>query len=354
MTVVAVAMAREANGFGLLRLLLALAVVASHGASARTGLVTDEPLYASTGFTLGEHAVNGFFAISGYLVAMSADRRGPRDYVLARALRIVPGFLVATLLVTFVLGGALTRLPLGAYLADPATWRFAWGTLTAFKTNASLPGVFEDNPLRIPLGTVWTLKYELLCYAGLFAATLLGLPRAGRAVLALPAALFLALLGAGLAWPDNPKGVETALRLPFLFAAGAALYLRRDRACLSLPLAAGLVAAAALAHGTAAYRPLLFLAEAYGILWLALAPRWPRWLDPRHDLSYGVYLYGWPVQQALQALRPDLAPGAATALALALTLPIAAASWLLVERPALALKARAIRPRRLPPDPAPA
>ena len=49
------------NNFGLLRLLLAVAVVFSHGFSVATGRVEDEPLAASTGLTLGSHAVNAFF-----------------------------------------------------------------------------------------------------------------------------------------------------------------------------------------------------------------------------------------------------------------------------------------------------
>src|SRR5690606_23266723 len=62
---VSAAMAGE-NNFTLLRLALAVAVVVSHSVSVTTGSVFDEPLAASTGFTLGEHAVNGFFAISGF------------------------------------------------------------------------------------------------------------------------------------------------------------------------------------------------------------------------------------------------------------------------------------------------
>ena len=84
------ALARPHNNFALLRLALALAVVVSHAFSVTTGEVQDEPLARLTGFTLGEHAVNGFFAISGFLVTMSFDRRGWRDYAVARTLRIAP------------------------------------------------------------------------------------------------------------------------------------------------------------------------------------------------------------------------------------------------------------------------
>src|SRR4051794_6131033 len=117
---IADAMRRPHNNFTLLRLALALAVIVSHAFGVTTGSVANEPLTRSTGFTLGEHAVDGFFAVSGFLVTMSFVRRGWRDYALARALRIVPGVVVATLVTALVVGAALTTLPLGQYLADAA------------------------------------------------------------------------------------------------------------------------------------------------------------------------------------------------------------------------------------------
>jgi peptidoglycan/LPS O-acetylase OafA/YrhL len=345
---VAEAMAGPANNFTLIRLGLALAVVLSHAFSVTTGAIDDEPLARATGFTLGEHAVNGFFAISGFLVTMSFDRRGWRDYAVARALRIAPGLVVATLVVALVFGGAMTRLPFGEYLRDPGLWRFVTATLTTFKSNIFLPGAFEANPFRFPMGTVWTLKYEVLCYAGVFLLGLAGLIRSRSVALLLPAGLALALLGLDLLRPDAPKGVETALRLPLIFAFGGALYVWRDRAPLSGILAAALLAAAALAAGTFLYKTLLFVGSAYGILWLALAPALTRRsVEPAWDLSYGTYLYGWPVQQALHALFPAASALALLAPAMAFTLAIAALSWTLVEKPALALKARALGRRVL-------
>jgi peptidoglycan/LPS O-acetylase OafA/YrhL len=123
-------------------------VVISHAFSVATGRVEDEPLSHFTGFTLGEHAVNGFFALSGFLVTMSYQQRGWRDYGLARMLRIAPGLIAATLVVSLVLGSAMTRLNAPAYLADPQLWRSISGTLTTFKSAAALPGVFADNPER--------------------------------------------------------------------------------------------------------------------------------------------------------------------------------------------------------------
>ena len=345
---IAAALERRPNGVTGLRLALALAVVVSHAFSVATGAAGDEPLARLTGYTLGEHAVNGFFAVSGFLVTMSCDRRGIRDYAVARTLRILPGLVAATLVVALGLGAALTRLPVSDYLRDPGLWSFIRGTLTTFKSNAALPGVFAANPYRAPLGTVWTLKYEVLCYVGILAAALCGLLRRRWSALVIVTGLALALSAAtGFRGSELPKGTETALRLPLIFAAGACLYLWREHLRISGAALACLTFGAFVLARTPAYPVLVFLAEAYGVVWLALGPLARGLFDPPADLSYGIYLYGWPIQQTLHALWPELSGPALLAPALAVTLPVAALSWYGVERPALALKARALRRRRL-------
>jgi peptidoglycan/LPS O-acetylase OafA/YrhL len=345
---IAAALGFGRNGFTGLRLALAIAVVVSHAFSVATGAAGDEPLARLTGYTLGEHAVNGFFAVSGFLVTMSCDRRGPRDYALARALRILPGLVAATLIVSLGLGAVLTRLPLAEYLRDPGLWSFIRGTLTTFKSNAALPGVFEGNAYRAPLGTVWTLKYEVLCYLGVVAAAACGLLRRRWSAPAIVAGLVLALSIMGsLRSADLPKGTETALRLPLIFAGGASLYLWRERLRISGAALACLAFGAFALARTPAYPALLFLAEAYAVVWLALGPLARAVFDPPADFSYGIYLYGWPIQQTLHALWPQMSGPALLGPALAATLPVAALSWYGIERPALTLKAWALGRRRL-------
>ncbi|WP_262027200.1 acyltransferase family protein [Microvirga sp. Mcv34] len=342
------AIAGPHNNLTLIRLALALAVVVSHAFSVTTGELSDEPLFASTGFTLGEHAVNGFFAISGFLVTMSFDRRGWRDYAMARALRIAPGLIVAVLAVSLVLGAAMTTLPLGEYFGSPALRRFITSTLTSFKSNTELPGVFSGNPLVLPMGTVWTLKYEVMCYAGVFAVGLLGLLQSRTIALVLVAGLALGSVGLNLLQPNAPKGMETALRLPLIFAFGGALYVWRGRARFSGLIVLALALATGLSAGTCLYKMLLFMSTTYGILWLAFAPMLTRFaVEPKADLSYGTYLYGWPIQQSLHALWPGVSAIALLAPSLAITLMVAAASWYLIEKPALGLKARALGRRTL-------
>lgn len=340
------AMGRGGDNFSLLRHLLALSVIVSHAFSVGTGAGADEPLHAATGFSLGEHAVNGFFAVSGFLVTMSFVRRGPLDYTLARALRIAPALIAAVLACAFLMGPALTTLPLADYFRDPKLWRFVQATLTTLKSTAPLPGVFEDNPFKFALGTVWTLKYEVICYIVVLALGVAGMLHRRAFALALVGGLIAASLGLDILSPEAGKGAQTSIRLPLIFLTGSVLYLYRERVRFSPAIVAGLFLAVWLAAATPLYHTLLFVASAYGVLWLALGAPVLLRHPPRADLSYGLYLYGWPVQQVLFGLFPTVAAAVMIAPAIAVSALVAALSWYLVEQPALALKGRLMAVRR--------
>jgi peptidoglycan/LPS O-acetylase OafA/YrhL len=91
-------------------------------------------------------------------------------------------------------------------------------------------------------------------------------------------------------------------------------------------------------RGTLAYAVLAPPAVAYLVL-LAGSRRGLRRIGSRRDLSYGIYVYAWPVQVLLlvagAAAWPVLLYGAAS---LAVALLLAWASWTWVESPALRLK----------------
>jgi peptidoglycan/LPS O-acetylase OafA/YrhL len=278
--------------------------------------------------------------VSGFLVAMSYERRGLAAYVQARALRIVPGLVAAALVSALGIGALMTSEALARYLVDERTWRFVVQTVFAFKSNAELPGVFQSNPYRFVIGTVWTLKYEIICYIGLAFAGWLGLLRQRWLVLAAAVALFCAILALDFARPDAGKALQTSLRLPFIFLCGTAFHVWRDRVRLNWLLVTAGALLTLLLTSTFCYKPLMFLTESYAALVFALGPGAGRLPEPKADVSYGTYLYGWPVQQALHAAFPQAGAWQLLAPALALTVLIAAASWFLIEKPALRLKPR--------------
>ncbi len=344
-TSLATAFARGGNNLDLIRLAAALLVLASH-AYILTGHADDEPIGILTRHLVdgGSLAVDVFFILSGFLVARSAQRHGPSRYLRARALRIYPAFLAVIAAQTFLLGPALTRLPLATYLSSPATW-LALPRALLFSVPPTLPGLFARNPLpAIVNGSLWTLRIEALCYLGLLALAVTGMLRPARILV--PLAIAWAAQAAILAARANLLSPAFA-SLPFVALADCVLHFLMGSACwLHAPVIprrwclAGVSAAALWAMP---YAPTLHLALPYLVLALGLTrPALP----PIPDLSYGIYLYAFPVQQTLVAL---LAPATMPLVALSIppTLLLAALSWRLVERPALRLKQ--LPPPTLPP-----
>jgi peptidoglycan/LPS O-acetylase OafA/YrhL len=119
------------------------------------------------------------------------------------------------------------------------------------------------------------------------------------------------------------------------FITGALLWVNRRRVRLSIPLLSLLLLACAIGRGHPWFQLAYFATLSYATVLVALVPRLP---VIRHtDLSYGLYLYGWPAAQLVQMSWPG-APLHNMAYASLLALALAIASWFLVERPALSLK----------------
>lgn len=331
------------NHFTLIRLLAATGVLVSHAFPLADGRDRPwrEPLLELTGIPLGHHCVFVFFAISGFYVTRSFDRRrSASEYLSARGLRLFPALAVNLGLTVLVLGLWITTAPPGLYWPEARDYALSNLVLLA-GLQQTLPGVFETAPWGPRVnGSLWTLFYEAICYLAVLAAGVAGLFRS----VALLRAASLAAVALCL-WGGEEVRL-TWLGLPFAY--GAALYAWRDRVPLSPLAVLALGAAAALAQGTALYLPLLQAALAYGVLVAGLWPA-PRLLPFNRlgDYSYGVYIYAWPLQQLSLTHLGAETPGGVIAIALPLALLCAVASWHLVERPALGLR-RPARQRERP------
>lgn len=328
----------RANNFDLLRLSAALLVLFSH-AFVLTGHAAEEPVarllrHATDG---GGAAVGAFFVLSGFLIARSAEMRPWRDFLRARALRIYPAFAMVVLVQTLVLGPAVSSLGAAGYLAAGETWA-GLGRALLFSPRAGLPGVFEGNPLPgVVNGSLWTLRVEVLCYAAMLGWGVLGAPRwlVGLAA----AAGFVALAAAHAAGAGLQ--VVSVLDCLVFFATGAALWCWRGRVVLRGWVAAALLAGFWLLAATPAGPLLWHVALPYGVLHLGLAPAVAAGAMRRlGDVSYGVYLYAFPVEQALAAGFPGIGAGALALCAAPAAVVLGVVSSRLVERPALRLKRR--------------
>jgi len=337
------------NNFQLIRLLAATGVVLFHS-YALTDHWTDEPLWQRMPeLNFGALGVSCFFVISGFLVTQSwLARARVVPFAAARALRIYPalaGAVVLTLLLAWLSG----TLPLGAFLTDPQTRDYIVHVTPAWDMRHQLPGAFPENPIPHDVnGSLWTLPVELRLYVAVLVAGMVGL--LARRV-AWFAVLWLLLIG----WLWRPAWLpplplnKVIGDLVLLFALGSLACVWRKAIPISLALAAAallLVIAnpADLARG-ALFAPLL----AYIVLVAAYHPRlaWPAF-NRLGDYSYGVYVYSFPIQQTLVQRVPGIEPAPLFAMAMSLTLVVAALSWHFLERPALSLKSRFRPPDRTP------
>lgn len=344
----------QANNFDAIRILAALAVLVSHQ-FALTGRAEPAVWGADT---LGGLGVLVFFSISGYLVAQSwaSDPKLWR-FAARRLLRIWPGYAVALLLAMFALGPAVSTLGWQAYTEHPHLARYVGNFW--FDLFDQLPLQFTGNahPYAIN-GSLWTIPLELGCYAILAALGLLGLLRAPRwlaAATGLGMAAFTLSGGTNGRLAEHFGAASTPVYLAWFglyFFAGASL---QRLGWLREPPQRRRVALWALGLGVAS---LLVTRNAYLALWLALpagvlAMGLSSWPLLRHagrfgDISYGLYIYAFPVQQTtLWLTREHLGPWASLLLAVLVTVGLAFLSWHLVEKWALRLKPRT--PAKTPP-----
>jgi peptidoglycan/LPS O-acetylase OafA/YrhL len=327
-----------------------------------------------------------FFVISGFLiyrpfVAARLDGRGPpavRDYARRRVLRIVPAYWVALTLLAIYPGLR------GVFTGE---WPIFYGFAQVYSTDTVLDGI----------SPAWTLGTEIAFYALLplyawaVARALRG-REAGRAarvelgLLALLAAASVVVrtvasggdfgtlgltLPATFAWFAVGMAIAVlssaaaagSLRVPAAleratpaWAAAVALYLVL---CYSLGAPEGYVFAVQVSYGEALLEFVLSGVVA-GLLVLPAAFGWRRGGAPRRLLaapvmawlglvSYGIYLWHhdailWLIDRGVLDTFSGAPFLALTALAVALTVPIAGLSYYLVERPVLRFKDR--RPDR--------
>lgn len=356
------------NNFGALRLILALFVLLSHTFAAYYGDDSAQEILLRASHAqmdLGAFAVNAFFAISGYLITLSWLRT-PRmkTFLMKRVLRIYPGFIVASIVSLLVIA------PLAG-----AHWSVAFAPKQILYSIVRLmllsapkaPGSFAGVPQDVLNMSLWTIRYEFICYLLVPLLVVLlsksGYVRSGITI------LYLALLG----WHASQGSylVNTgSLDFPIIgsfdiwpkflayFVGGMVLAFNADRIPFRHWIAALSLAAMV---ATAIYGKYFFIVTAVAGMYLVYYAAYQQNVKLFHigekvDLSYGVYLYAWPVQNLLvYHFKPTIGAWTTAAITLFITLMLAALSWYLIEAPFLLKKAKLVRNQASTPGhPAPA
>jgi peptidoglycan/LPS O-acetylase OafA/YrhL len=348
----------RSNNFDAIRLASALLVLWSHS-YVIAGRPQDEIFFSIfSGYDSGGGiAVSIFFVISGYLVTKSAFERPLLEYLHARALRILPGLAFVVLCTDLLVGPLLTRLSLIDYFGDPTTRDYLWSA-TIFRMKYILADTTMGLPANQINGSLWTLPVECGFYIVIVIAAktrLMSERTCLYVAAAIIAAHFYMTRYAGLSWTQqggniwNGATVYAVLTNGSFFAVGAALWILRAKIryhgagallCLIIWFAAARTLVSPIVY---------FTCLPYLVMYVGCAVDFRiRVTNFLGDLSYGIYLFAFPIQQALMsALGPGTSPTALSALATPLVFAIAWISWRVIEKPALGYKRRRTQPLAL-------
>lgn len=352
---------KNGTNFALLRLLFAALVIFSHTAEIHDGDRSREPLTMVFGtVSFGELAVAAFFIISGYLITGSfLNSKSTLEYIVKRVCRIYPAFVVAffvCVLIVAPLGGGIltaTGVANSSFHGPLYPVLLVVGALTLSQPPANL--AFHDTYYPWLNGAMWTIPYEFRCYLLVAVLGVFGLLRK-RAILFMATAILLVLcvampevyhpFNAGGDGHSSGSGLSkllgqllgeprTSIRLFAFFMCGALAQLYKDRFRFTQLSVIASVVLLAIGLST----PMLCnvaIATFGGYLILALAttlgkPKYQRF-NPRSDISYGLYLYGWPVEKLIFWHFNGIGLIAAGALTIIISAVLGVMSWHLVEK----------------------
>lgn len=327
------------NNYNLLRFLAACFIAVYHCYFMALGPEMSDVRYPAL-YQFSQIVLNFFFITSGFLIAQSFQRRQDIiSYCVARCLRLLPGLFVLAVLICFVMGPIVTQVSLAEYFSSLATWIYVPVT-TALQPDAILPGVFASNinPHEID-DALWTLRYEVLCYIGLAFLGLWGALNVSRKFYFVSLAV---LLGYGvITYATSLRdiaGVNHLMHFGLSFFVGTFAYVFRSLIPLHWGLAllmGGLAFTGFAFFGTLA-EPLVILATAYIVFWLAYVPAgFLRRYNQFGDYSYGVYIYHYPIEQIFMFAVGGFSPLGLFLVSFPFTLICAICSWIFIEKPSL-------------------
>ena len=337
-------------GFDFLRIALATAVVLNHSFLIVLGSY-DTPLTYKL-FHVFDSTLPMFFALSGFLITGSAQRLRLKDFLLNRSIRIVPALAVDIFVSALLLGPLLTTKPLSEYFSGKEFSHYFLNIIGFI--HYELPGVFDSNPFAHQVnGSLWTVPYEIGCYALMSGLILFGCVKSSRLITSTFVGFTMLFYGLQFWFSSHisPLSTDTPIHnylnnflsergnfLYFHFLAGALIYVLRESVPYSrIMLVASIAIISTSTFGVfGTWTPaILSLPIAYLTVFIGLQkiPRVP--LYARGDYSYGVYLYAYPLQQMLIQSLPGLSIPMHFVLSMGLVTGVAMISWHFIEKPIL-------------------
>ncbi len=342
------------NNFDLLRFLAASFVIITHSYSLSGKGEMDLLTNFSKGTLSFSHlGVAIFFVISGYLILNSAIySSSAKSYFWKRLLRILPGLVVVLLASVFVLGPILTSKSVFSYFADIETYKHLF-TISIYNINhLNLPGLFSENYNSAVNGSLWTLQYEFTCY--LIVALLIFVIKSKNLKLTyIVYFLFILLISARFLlgdryfWFNYSSPYLLNLNIMYLtewciyFTAGMVLYLIKDKFdyfnWLTF-LLLGLYILLIIFNYLSTARLALYFLVPVVTYYFAFSVKSVQIPTQIGDISYGIYIYAFPIQQTILNFYPSIKVEYFIIVSIICAIPFAFLSWHFIEKKALKFK----------------
>jgi peptidoglycan/LPS O-acetylase OafA/YrhL len=337
------------NSYDFIRLAAASLVVFSHSFA----LSGNDALMIGN-ISIGKLGVWIFFILSGYFIAISWDQYPRFNVFMAkRALRIFPGLIVNILLTIVVLGIFFNTDGVHDYFSRQSTYTFLNNILLYPQVNV-LSEVFNDNVYRgVINGSLWTLRYEFTMYIFIALIGVFSIYKKVRPITIWGTLFILEILIIIVGEEYFKTNIfflqfDRIILLSLLFFSGVLFYKYVEKISLSYSWGlAAIVLFVILATIAPVLSPILasvFLA--YGLISLGSSSKLSS-VSKIGDLSYGLYIYSFPVQQCVSALTHTTNPFKMFIASYGISLVLALLSWHFVESKALRLKKR-IKVERYP------
>lgn len=327
-------LSRDNNNLDIFRVIAACMVIYGHAYALVPHSIEESDFIARhLGYDYsGSLAVKIFFFLSGLVVTNSLlSKRSPIDFIIARVFRIWPALIFTVVVSATIIGPIVTTLPIDQYFQDPATLSYVTKNIT-MSTTFSLPGVFESNHFKSAVnGSLWTIPYEIAAYMALLALFMLGVAK--NKWIAISIFLIIAatpFLPAHLQLSFFPTSKEAVMLAP-CFAAGAILALLKDHIHITIHVASGMWILYFLTNKSSIASHLFYSALFISILYLSSLAFTIK-LKMKSDISYGVYLWGFPVQQILAAYLSEQGIIFNQISAIIICCILGYASWILIEK----------------------
>lgn len=326
----------ENNNLTLIRTLLSSMVIYYHAYTITGDDPKQDLIRSLVGFvSSGGLSVAMFFFISGMLVCNSLMKsHNFIGYISSRFFRIFPGLFVMILLTVFLIGPLVTNLTFFDYFLNVKTYDYFVSNML-LDTRYELPGVFGDNHYANSVnGSLWTLRWEVICYIFLLFAGLMGFLR-NKFFATLACVVVILSVVTRQPWLTNTLGVNPAmLYLPMYFSVGCLFAIWKDVFFINSKVMFAFICASFILKDSIAFEYLFYLTVAISLITIA-GLKFVLMLKMKYDISYGIYIYGFMIQQTVAHYSSNFTHNINALLSLSICLVLGFLSYKYVELPAI-------------------